>query len=711
MSETRERLYSLLPAVHQVRDVVEGGNQLRALLAIAEEELDLLEGDVQRLYDDWFVETCQEWVVPYIGDLLGVRGLLPIENAPFSQRGLVANTIAYRRAKGTVAVLEQLARDVTGWGARAVEYFDRLALTRAMNHRRRSDAAFVDIRSADAASLTGTPFEHAAHLADVRHIDNGRGRYNIPNVGLHVWRLQSYPLDTFATARVVAPTTGVKAGRYTISPLGNDLPLFNVPRAEEELTHLAGEPNVAAPLRRWPLHVELSERRRARADHRTDFTEVYFDDSQPVFRVALVKGSTRTDLMPEEISICDLSDPDDPLATGWRRPDASKGLKVGVDPVLGRVALPENTTADAVEIAYAYGFPGDLGGGPYDRSASVATALADLPHPEDAERWQRAVSGGTGALKATIEDWHKLDHRAVGVIAITDSRSYNEDLQVRVRAGSRLLIVAADWPADAEAIPTLTPERRFGRLLPRGRRPHLGGTVTVHGEAGATLILDGLLLDKPVTVAAGDLELLRIAHCTLAPGTAGVIVTGTNDSLAVELERTISGPVALGPTVPRLRVRDCIVEARGGDALAAPEADADVQTSTIAGATGTRTLSAGNSIFTGVVTVKHRQTGCVRYCYLPLASVAARRFRCHPVDEAAAARVQPAFTSLDLARAPSAYGQLADTCPPEIARGAEDEGEMGAFNFLKNPQRLSNLTTRMDEYLRFGLEAGVVFVT
>ena len=64
-----------------------------------------------------------------------------------------------------------------------------------------------------------------------------------------------------------------------------------------------------------------------------------------------------------------------------------------------------------------------------------------------------------------------------------------------------------------------------------------------------------------------------------------------------------------------------------------------------------------------------------------------------------------------LRRAPSAYGQLASTCPREIAAGAEDEGEMGAFNFLRNPQRLTNLTTRMDEYLRFGLEAGVVFVT
>jgi hypothetical protein len=48
---------------------------------------------------------------------------------------------------------------------------------------------------------------------------------------------------------------------------------------------------------------------------------------------------------------------------------------------------------------------------------------------------------------------------------------------------------------------------------------------------------------------------------------------------------------------------------------------------------------------------------------------------------------------------------------PEIAGGAEDEGEMGAFNFLANRQRLANLMTRMDEYLRFGLEAGVVFDT
>jgi hypothetical protein len=729
MSETRERLYSSLPAVHRTRDAVEGGDQLRALLAIAEEELDLLEGDVQRLYDDWFIETCQEWVVPYIGDLLGVRGLVEVEGAPFSQRGLVANTIAYRRAKGTVAVLEQLARGVTGWGARAVEYFELLATTRAMNHHRRSDVAIADIRSADPAALTGTPFERAQHLADMRHIDNGRGRYNIPHVGLHVWRLQSYPLgqlererdrtvsDILATARPVDAATPAEQGRYTFSPLGYDLPLFNVPRAEEDFTHLAAEPNVAAPLRRRPLYDELAERRRSRAAHRTDFAEVYFDDSQPVFRVVL--GGE--EITPEQVAICDLSDSDDPPPTGWRRPDAAQGLKVGVDPLLGRLALPAGESADTVEVAYAYGFPGDLGGGPYDRTASVAPLLADLPDPKKVPRWQTGVTAAAGpnlfpTLKAAVDAWNTLTPPRIGVIAVMDSRSYDDALTIEVHAGSRLMIVAADWPADDRPGLGLGPERHFGRLLARGRRPHVGGTITVHGVKGAVdvepgeLILDGLLLEQPVTVGAGDLGRLRVAHCTLAPETAGLTVKPGNRRLSVEVMRSISGPLDL-PEVPRLEIRDSIVDGRGGAAIPALEADADVQTSTIVGGTQVRTITAGNAIFTDSVTVRHRQAGCVRYCYLPLASIVPRRFRCHPVDEAAAVRVAPAFTSLDLRTGPSAYGQLATLCPSEITQGAEDEGEMGAFNFLKNAQRLTNLITRIDEYLRFGLEAGVVFMS
>ena len=59
----------------------------------------------------------------------------------------------------------------------------------------------------------------------------------------------------------------------------------------------------------------------------------------------------------------------------------------------------------------------------------------------------------------------------------------------------------------------------------------------------------------------------------------------------------------------------------------------------------------------------------------------------------------------------SAFGQLTRSTPIEIRSGAEDEAEMGAFRSLYQPQRESNLRVRLEEYLRFGLEAGIIFAT
>jgi hypothetical protein len=49
--------------------------------------------------------------------------------------------------------------------------------------------------------------------------------------------------------------------------------------------------------------------------------------------------------------------------------------------------------------------------------------------------------------------------------------------------------------------------------------------------------------------------------------------------------------------------------------------------------------------------------------------------------------------------------------PAEIATGAEDGSEMGAYCHLKQPQREANLRLRLEEYLPFGLEAGIIYVT
>jgi hypothetical protein len=733
-----DRLYQLLPAVYRVRDQSHG-EQLRALMGVIAHEFELLEGDIERLYDDWFIETCQEWVVPYIGDLLSVRGLLSIEGAPFSQRGLVANTLAYRRAKGTAAVLEQLARDVTGWPGKAVEFFDLLATTRAMNHKRRSDVSLVEVRDANQAELTGGPFEGAAHLADVRHIDNARGKYNIPNVGLYLWRLQRFALEQ-VNAPEVQSTDPAHAGRHTFSPLGLDTHLFNVPRAEEELVQLAGEANVPGPLRRRPLHDELEQRRQAMADG-TDVVEGYFDDSEPVFEIIISNPSVASDvpeaIKPEEIAICDLSDAASPPAEGWRRPPSTKrytrrgggervfDIKVGVDPRVGRLAFPAGVSYERVEVSYSYGFPGDLGGGPYGRYASVEEAISD----PTTVTWQvgvfRDAPAGDLILKRTLAEaltewaqWTANHDRTAGVIAVMDSRTYAGDLVVNVPGGSSLAIVAADWPED-EPDELGRALRRAGRLRPVGLRPHVHGRIDVTGTAPdrdpepGELVLDGLLVDGGLTVKPGNLGALRLAHCTLVPGSARLVAESLpqpgkrNSGLAVTLERAICGQIQLNDGIARLRLGDSIVDAPGARAIDATRLE--IESSTVFGETRSRTLHASNSIFTDHVLAERRQTGCVRYCYLPLTSAVPRRFRCHPEDAAAAARVEPAFSSSTYGS--PAYARLARSCPVELTEGAEDESELGAYSFLKQPQRMRSLAFRVDEYLRFGLEAGIFFAT
>lgn len=733
-----DRLYDLMPAVYRVRDRPYG-DQLRALLGVIAQEFELLEADIDRLYDDWFIETCQEWVVPYIGDLLSVRGLLSIEEAPFSQRGLVANTLAYRRAKGTAAVLEQLARDVTGWPGKAVEFFDLLATTRAMNHERRSDVSLVEVRDANQAELIGGPFEEAAHLADVRHVDNARGKYNIPNVGLYLWRLQRYALEG-VEAREVSSTDAAHAGRYKFSPLGLDTHLFNVPRAEQELTQLAGEANVPGPLRRRPLHDELEARRQSIADG-SEVVELYFEDSEPVFEIVVsnpsVPGDTPDRIEPEEIVICDLSDAPSPPPEGWRRPQSPKpyrrrgggtrdfDIKVGVDPVLGRLAFPTGASYERVEVSYSYGFPGDLGGGPYARYASVAAVLPDATEVT----WQvgvfRDAPVGDSTLKRTLVEalgewdrWTATHERTTGVIAVMDSSTYPGGLTVDVPAQSKLVIVAADWPED-EPDEVGRRLRRAGRLRPVGLRPHVLGPIDVTGTAPdrdpepGELVLDGLLVERDVTVKPGNLGALHLAHCTLVPGSSNLIAESLpqpgkrNSGLVLTMERTISGPITLDEAIARLRLVDSIVDAPGARAIEAT--DLDVESSTVFGDMRSRTLHASNSIFTEEVVVERRQTGCVRYCYLPLSSVVPRRFRCHPENAAAAERVEPAFSST--AYGSPAYARLARSCSVELREGAEDESELGAYSFLNQPQRMRSLALRVDEYLRFGLEAGTFFAT
>ena len=82
-----------------------------------------------------------------------------------------------------------------------------------------------------------------------------------------------------------------------------------------------------------------------------------------------------------------------------------------------------------------------------------------------------------------------------------------------------------------------------------------------------------------------------------------------------------------------------------------------------------------------------------------------------PVGEPDAANPQvlPHFTSLRYGE--PGYGQLRIATSKVIREGASDGGEMGVMHPLLQPQRETNLRIRLDEYLRFGLRAGLIYAT
>ena len=245
MSFDADRLYHLLPAVHRIRDA-EQGYPLRQLIEVIAGQAAVLEENLAQLYDNHFVETAAPWALPYIADLLGIRGLGRSGERVLRTRAEVGHTVAYRRRKGTAAMLEMLAHDVTGWPARVLEFFDRLAMTQHLNHLRSGNEAFTSLRNANELEFFNTPFEKATRTVETRRIESGRGKWNIPNVGLFLWRLRACSL----TRSPLVPATidgSESKTHFRFHPLGLDAPLFNRPKTEDEITHLAEPINVPIP--------------------------------------------------------------------------------------------------------------------------------------------------------------------------------------------------------------------------------------------------------------------------------------------------------------------------------------------------------------------------------------------------------------------------------------------------------------------------------
>jgi hypothetical protein len=733
MNDRSDRLYDLLPAIYRLRDA-EQGYALKALLRVIAEQVNVVEDDIRQLYDNWFIETAQDWVVPYLGDLIGYQLVHEAGEPgdPTSMEGAarnkiliprrdVANTIRYRRRKGTLAVLEELARDVAGWPARAVEFFKLLGWTQNINHLHLDRARTIDVRDGDALDLIDGPFDTLAHTVDVRRINSARtiGRYNIPSVGVFVWRLKVYSVTQ--TSAYCLEQVGPHC--YTFSVLGQDTPLYVKPQPETDPVHIADEMNLPVPIRRRSFERWLDR---------------YYGEGRSLAIYADWASHDPNQPLPSRsIIAADLTD--------WTYVPPRN--HIAVDPVLGRIAFPSKQLPKKVRVSYHYAFSADIGGGEYDRPLSQPQTFT-LYRVGDDEAYKR--------IGEVLRQWQH-DQPKDAVIEFADSGVYveqinitlqnDQSLQLRAANHVRPIIRLIDWQTDQpDALNvTLNRDSRFtlDGLLITGRAVQINGAPRDRSDQAAAKVC-------PAEVT--------IRHCTLVPGwgldndcqplrPAEPSLELNNVRARVTIEHSIVGTLQVNEDEVRIdpipiHISDSIVDAMDADreAIGAPgnpvaHAVLTIQRSTVFGIVQVHAIElAENSIFMGCLNVARRQLGCMRFCYVPPGCRTPKRYHCQSdlaeqtiesqmrhddpnitqtaiaaAKESERARVKPQFNSERYGQ--PAYAQLAATCADEITRGADDESEMGVFHDLFQPQRAANLHARLNEYTPAGMNVGIIFAS
>ena len=69
-----EKLWEGIPSIYRHEDgLAEEPGVLRAIVQVIAKQAAILRRSQDSLWDDQFIEFCNEWAVPYIGDLVATR--------------------------------------------------------------------------------------------------------------------------------------------------------------------------------------------------------------------------------------------------------------------------------------------------------------------------------------------------------------------------------------------------------------------------------------------------------------------------------------------------------------------------------------------------------------------------------------------------------------------------------------------------------------
>ena len=547
----QDKLWKLLPAIYRTLDTdsFTTPGPLREMVNRIGAQAAVLRRSIDRLWEDQSIETCDDWVIAYIADLLATNLVASLDAR--GQRLDVAKTIYYRRRKGTLAVLEGIAADITGWDAHVVEFFRRLGRTRHNFDPPLTLAAdttdpagtlaleleegllgqwthtgaggWADLRNRYGATRAQTAYDEYYHTADFRRGVDRVGWHNIPRLGVFLWRLISFGVDQTTPVPMTACP-----GQYSFDPTGREIPLFAAAERTESASY--GE-NWVSPLE-WQLPGPI-----ASALLQAALTE---PQTVPLYAALAPDGVT---VVPNSMGVFTHS------VSGYSLIDSSHFLdpttgRSTIYPELGRFHVVNAPVGAPLFVTYRYGFSSTIGAGPYDRRLpGVAQPVPPTP--------VTTVQGGNPVTVLT----------PTGTTTIADSLTYTS-------VGDVTGIQDVTIQAAAEKRPVF-------------RQPAAASGVnswTLAGNADSTLEIAGLLISGGDIVLTGKFSSVTFTCCTLDPGNSsqGSIFAQSVDQrdlrpcrlwIEAEIEqltfdRCITGPVHTrnGGNVKILSANDSILQ-------------------------------------------------------------------------------------------------------------------------------------------------------
>lgn len=782
MSTPTVPLFDRLPEIYRTRDSEQSpAYPLRAYLGAIEEAFGALHDDIGRLYDNLFIDTCEDWVVPYLGDLLGTTHLT---GEPRTLRADVADTIALRRRKGTLGAIERLAADLTGWACRGVELRENLGWRQHLNHQRPDAGGLppwggdgitrfmvprggtAPVRDPASLALLGTPFDTFAYNADVKPAVDDVRHVNLPNLAIFLWRLSAWqwpalpPLVKGTSDLGAQPAPLARfAIRLDLHPLDRPVRLFNIARpADLDLNASGGvvapltQPDaVPGPMLDARITTGGTSTTGAQAGHPEAYVHIDFFDDTAAPPTGLDLANVGLNLFLPQSSQALFA------ATAWRfRGDNlcawETGLRqpvadgeVVIDPDIGRVLVGVGTAAqrDALVTgteAHLYASftdasPGPVGAqpvvhSPFERDGVEVREASTLPGGTPLQAQMDNLATATQPVVIELQDSgvHTLDIGALAGTAIDGGVSVRlaHSLTVRAADGQRPVVLLARplgfRPVDAVDATLDAPAVRLEGLHLAPGAGFAAGSALIARAALARLEIIGCTLDPGGHALRDDSRAPMTPALRLENG-YGFAQAADRDAFVptpdIVVQRSVVGAIAVDDRY-RLDIADSVVDAGLGvgdvpngtfaigaatDPANAWAAPLQFQGLTVFGPVRTSAVGGAGGLFAQRFEVLDNQHGCIKWSWFSAGAnrLPPNHFCLHAGD----ARL--AFTAERFGD--PGYAQLARGSDVRIRTRGPDDDAMGAFGFLLEAHKWTNLQVRLREFMPVGVRPLVVPVT